>query len=126
MNERHSSLEKYTSHFIESVVCERELETKQRLQHIDLPSSSGHSSVSFSFYWAAQPGAWGSALCRELVLAARSRTLVQALNCNCSIEAPEAPPLLGAVLSTASYLQLTRTFCALSYIIVLRLLNLFP
>ena len=26
---RHSSLEKYTSHFIEKVVCERELETEQ-------------------------------------------------------------------------------------------------
>ena len=26
---RHSSLEKYTSHFIERVVCERELETEQ-------------------------------------------------------------------------------------------------
>ena len=33
----HSSLEKYTSHFIERVVCERELETEQRLQHIDPP-----------------------------------------------------------------------------------------
>ena len=33
----HSSLEKYTSHFIERVVCERELETEQRLQHIDAP-----------------------------------------------------------------------------------------
>ena len=31
----HSSLEKYTSHFIERVVCERELDTDQRLQHID-------------------------------------------------------------------------------------------
>ena len=28
-NERHSLLEKYTSHFIERVVCERELETEQ-------------------------------------------------------------------------------------------------
>ena len=34
----HSSLEKYTSHFIERVVCERELESEQRLQHIDLPT----------------------------------------------------------------------------------------
>ena len=34
---RHSSLEKYTSHFIERVVCERELETEQRLQHIAPP-----------------------------------------------------------------------------------------
>ena len=36
------------------------------------------------------------------------------------------PPLLGAVLSTASYFQLTRTSCAPSYIIVLRPLNLLP
>ena len=33
----HGSLEKYTFHLIERVVCERELETEQRLQHIDLP-----------------------------------------------------------------------------------------
>ena len=32
-------LEKYTSHFIWKVVCERELETEQRLQHIVLTSS---------------------------------------------------------------------------------------
>ena len=32
---RHSSLEKYTSHFIERVVCERESETEQRLLHIE-------------------------------------------------------------------------------------------
>ena len=42
--------------------CERELETEQRLQHIDLHSSSGHRRVSFLFSWAAQPGAWGPSL----------------------------------------------------------------
>ena len=52
----------YTSHFIWKVACERELETEQRLQHIDLPSPSGHHRVSFSFSWAAQPGAWGPSL----------------------------------------------------------------
>ena len=31
----HSSLEKYPSPFMERVVCEKELETEQRLQHID-------------------------------------------------------------------------------------------
>ena len=41
------------------VVCERELDTEQRLQHIDLPSPSGHCRVSFSFSWTAQPKAWG-------------------------------------------------------------------
>ena len=40
-------------------MCERELEIEQRLQHIDLPSPSGHRRVSFSFSWSAQPGAWG-------------------------------------------------------------------
>ena len=58
---RQSSLEKYTSHFIERVVCERELETEQKLQHID-PHSSGYHSLSFPFSWAAQPGAWGPSL----------------------------------------------------------------
>ena len=33
-----TSLEKCTSHFIERVVCERESETEQRLQHIDTPT----------------------------------------------------------------------------------------
>ena len=31
------------------------------LQHIDF-HSYGHNSVSFSFSWAAQPGAWGLTL----------------------------------------------------------------
>ena len=42
-------------------MCERELETEQRLQHTDITSSSGHSSMSFSFSWAAQPEARGPA-----------------------------------------------------------------
>ena len=40
-------------------MCERELETEQKLQHIDLPSPCGHRRVSFSFSGAVQPGAWG-------------------------------------------------------------------
>ena len=49
---------KYTSHFIwKGCVCERELESEQRLQHIDLPNPSRHSRVSFSFSWTAQPEA---------------------------------------------------------------------
>ena len=65
---RHSSLEKYTSHFIERVVCERELETEQRLQYIDPPNSSGYHSLSFPFSWIAQPGALGPSLCWDMVL----------------------------------------------------------
>ena len=37
-------------------MCERELETEQRLQHIDLTSPSGHSRVSFSFSWCSTGG----------------------------------------------------------------------
>ena len=47
----------YLSLYLKGYVSERELETGQRLQHIDLPSPSGHSGVSFSFSWTAQPGA---------------------------------------------------------------------
>ena len=43
-------------------MCGRELETEQRLQHIDLPSPSGLHRVSFSFSWTAQPGAWRPSL----------------------------------------------------------------
>ena len=53
------SLEKYTSHFIERVVCERELETEQNC-NILTPTLMA-ISVSFPFFWAAQPGAWGPA-----------------------------------------------------------------
>ena len=54
-DERHSSLEKYTSHFIERVVCERELETKQNCNILT-------PSVTFPFSWAAQPATWGPSL----------------------------------------------------------------
>ena len=65
----HSSLEKYTSHFIwkgsngllKVLLCERWVGDWTELQHID-PHSYGHNSVSFPFSWAAQPGAWGPSL----------------------------------------------------------------
>ena len=88
----HSSLEKYTSHTLFEMVgkgykrlCVRgELETEQRLQHIDPPSSSGHSSASFSFSCAAQPGAWGPS--SRLRVGSHSSIWnhwLQALNSNC-------------------------------------------
>ena len=43
----------YLSLYLKGFVCERELETEQKLQHIDLTSPFGHSHVSFSFSWAA-------------------------------------------------------------------------
>ena len=83
----------YLSLYWKSCVWERELETEQRLQHIDT-HSSGYHSFSFLFSWAAQPGARkGGSLCWDMV------------------------PI------PASSLQMTRTSCAPSYIIVLRPLN---
>ena len=55
-------LEKYTSHFIWKVCVWEGVGDRTELQHIDLPSPSGHSRVSFSFSWTAQPGAWGPSL----------------------------------------------------------------
>ena len=71
----HSSLEKYTSHFIRKgskrlqkvLLCERWVGDWTGLQHIE-PHSSGHSRISFPFSWAAQPGAWGPSLCWDMVL----------------------------------------------------------
>ena len=64
-----SSLEKYTSHFIwkgsegllKVLLWERELETEQKLQHIDL-HSYGHNSVSFLFVLGCSTGPWGPSL----------------------------------------------------------------
>ena len=73
-----------------------EVGDQTELQNIDLASSSRHSIVSFSFSRVAQPEAQGSS------------------------------PLLGAVFSTASFLQLSlisKTHwisCALSYITIQR------
>ena len=63
----HSSLEKYTSHFIERVVCERELEDEQWLQHIDSPTL-WLSQPFFSVLLRCSTGAWGLSLCWDMVL----------------------------------------------------------
>ena len=42
-------------------MCERELENRIELKHID-PHSIGHNRFFFLFSWAAQPGAWGPSL----------------------------------------------------------------
>ena len=81
MTNEHTSLEKYTPHFIrngcERVMCERWVGDWTNC-NILTPNSFVFSSTSSSFCWAAQSG----------VLRAHS-------------------PLLGLILSTASYLQLT-------------------
>ena len=67
MTNEHTSLEKYTSHTLfskglrkgcERVVCERWVGDGTDCNILTL-SSSGHSSISSSFCWAAQPGSWG-------------------------------------------------------------------
>ena len=68
----HSSLEKYTSHFIHNgwkglrkVMCERWFGDWTKTAKYWPPNSSSQSSASFSFSWAAQPGAWGPSLSAE-------------------------------------------------------------
>ena len=100
--------------------CERELETEQRLQHIDLPSHSGNSRVSFSFSWTAQQGAWGpslsgtcshSSICSQTSLVPKTHW------------APEGPfcwvvAFSTTLVSNSSDLQLTDFLSSRSYIIV--------
>ena len=85
-DERHNSLEKYTSHFIERVVCERELETEQNCNIL----ASRHSSVSFSFSVVAQPKARGPS---SLLDAAFSTVSFLQLfwSPNCPIGGPKSP-----------------------------------
>ena len=54
----------YFSLYLKGLCVRDELETEQRLQHID-PHSSGCHNLSFSFSWAAQPRAWGPSLSAE-------------------------------------------------------------
>ena len=49
------------------IICERRVGDWKELQHID-PHSSGHSSISFPFSWAAQPGTWEPSFCWDMVL----------------------------------------------------------
>ena len=73
---RHSSLEKYTSHFIwkgskglRKVLSVRgEMETEQNCNILTPTNSSVYSSISFPFSWAAQPGSWGPSPCWDMFL----------------------------------------------------------
>ena len=102
-------------------MCERELETEQRLQHIDLHSPSGHHRVSFSFSWAAaQPEAQrpipldGGPLYRILSLThliSNSFEVPKALSAGWGLSLPH-------LVSNSSDLQLTNFLFSTSYIIV--------
>ena len=100
---------------------EKELETEQRLQHIDLPSPFGHRRVSFSFSWIAQPGAWGPSLSEKCSHPSifSPTGLVSKINRG----VPKAPSAgwwlsLPHLVSNSSNLQLTDFLSPPSYTIV--------
>ena len=116
----HRSLEKYTSHFIERVVYERELETEQRLQHIT-PTLIAITTFLFRSSGLLNRGPGGPAsvvTCFSFYHPLSNSS--EALNSNCSIGGPEGPLCWVLVLSTASYLQLTWTSCRRGSIIIWR------
>ena len=115
-----TSLEKYTSHFIERVVCERELETEQNC-NILTPTL-----MAITVFLSRSPGLLNRGPGGPASLEHGPHSSIFSptdLNSNCSLRGPEGPLCWVLVLSTASYLQLTRNSCAPSYIIVLRPLN---
>ena len=81
----HSSLEKYTSHFIRKgyervtkgiIVWEVSWRLNRTATYWP-PNSSGYSSISFPFSRAAQPGGSGPSLCWDMVfIPASSRQLI--------------------------------------------------
>ena len=89
----HSSLEKYTSHFIRNgwkglrkVMCERWVGDWTKTATYWPPSSSGQSSASLSFSWAALPLACGLSLSAERWFPQLDlEHWLQALNSNCLI-----------------------------------------
>ena len=94
------SLEKYTSHFIERIVCEKWVGDKTDLQHID-PQLVWLSQPFFPVLLLCSTGGLGAQpLCWELVITARSGTL-----------------------TSSSELQLPDFLSHPGYIIVLRPLN---
>ena len=111
----HRSLEKYTSHFIERVVCERELEIEQNCNILSptlmaITAFLSRSPVLLN-RWPGGPAFLGHGPHSSIVSPTAQSGVLR------------APLCWVLVLSTASSLQLTRTSCAPSYIIVLRPLN---
>ena len=82
------------------------------LQHID-PHFYGHNSVSFLFFWAAQPGVLGAQPLRDMFLIPASSLLLQQLN-----QGLRAPSV-GCWLSLLHLISHWLTSCLhLGYIIV--------
>ena len=116
------SLTKYTSHFIVTFVCERELETEHNC-NILTPTLMAVSIVSFSFSRAAQPGA------RVLTQLAFSTTSYQQLLWSLTHQGPKGPfglmclSLRHLVSITPTVWLIVLTGLYNSYIIVQRPLN---
>ena len=119
----HRSLEKYTSHFIwkgskgllKVLLCERELETEQNC-NIFTPTL-----MVITAFLSRSPGLFnrGPGGLASLGHLPHSSTFSPIhLNSNCSIRGPQGPLCWVLVLSTASYLQLTRSSCRRGYIII--------
>ena len=110
-----TSLEKYTSHFIERVVFERELETEEN-SNILTPTL-----MAITAFLSRSPGLlnWGPGVPASLGHGPHSSIFCPTdLNSNCSIGCPEGPLYWVRVFSTTSYLQLIRTSCRRGYIII--------
>ena len=107
------SLEKYTSYFIERVVCERELKTEQNC-NILTPTFMAITAFLSRSPGLLNRGPGGQPLWDMVVIPATSLQL-QLLN-----RGTEGPLCWVLVLSRASYLQLTRTSCRRGYMIIWR------
>ena len=116
----HRSLEKYTSHFIERVVCERELETEQNC-NILTPTL-----MAITAFLSRSPGllnrGLGAQPLRDIGSHSNifSPTHLPLWTSTARSEVLRAPSVGVLVLSTAFYLQLTGTSCHRGYIIIWR------
>ena len=96
---------------------------RTELQHID-PHSIGHNHVSFSFSWAAQPGAWGGAASLGAGFLYRILSPAHLIPNWSDLQSATAQsgvwglPLLGAGFLYHSLSPTDWISCALSYIIV--------
>ena len=116
-----SSLEKYTSHFIERVVCERKLETEQNCNI--LPPLLWSQQRFFPVLLGCStggPGAWGPASLGAGFLYCILSPTGLISNCNCSIGGLRAHSA-GCWFSLPHFSPTANaSSCALSYIIVQR------
>ena len=112
-----TSLEKYTSHFIERDVCERELEAEQNC-NILTPTL-----MAITAFLSRSPELLNQGIGAQLSVESWAPTWTLTSSSELQLLNRVSWGCRVLVLSTASYFQLTRTSCAPSYIIVLCPLN---